>query len=305
MVFAPVYSACIMIRRRFIIVILLPTIFVLVAAGFIIHAYAASPASVRFTTLDVGQGDALFFETTSHQQMLIDGGPDNAVLDQLGRVMPFFDRSLDVVVLTHPDSDHVTGLVAVVRRYHIEKFVMTGVVKRTATYALLEAELRKRNVPIQYVHAGNRLDFSDGSAFSVLAPKESWEGKETKQVNNTSIAGKFTYRNFSVLATDDIEQPEEQELLSRNVPLAATILKAPHHGSHTSSSEPFLRAVHPEAVVISVGANNKFGHPHADILARYAAFRLPVFRTDQGGAVTIRSDGEKWTVKQGLLFRLW
>lgn len=295
-----------MTKRTFLYGVLLPTIIVLIAVvALLVHAYAVRPATVQFTALDVGQGDALFFETTSHQQMLIDGGPDNSVLDQLGRVMPFFDRSLDVVVLTHPDSDHVTGLVAVVRRYHVGRVVMTGVVKHTATYMTLETELRKRNVPVQYVHDGSRFDFSDGSAFSILAPKESWEGKETQQVNNTSIVGKFSYRQFSVLATDDIEQPEEQEMLSRNVSLAATILKAPHHGSHTSSSESFLRAVHPEAVVISVGANNKFGHPHADVLARYNAFHLPVYRTDQDGAVTIRSDGEQWTVKRGLLFRLW
>ncbi len=295
-----------MTRRTFLSCVLVPTILALVVVvAVLIHAYSIRPSLVQFTALDVGQGDALYFETTKHQQMLIDGGPDNSVLDQLGRAMPFFDRSLDVVVMTHPDSDHATGLVSVVRRYHIGKFIMTGVVKHTAAYATLEAELRKRNVPIQYVHAGDRLDFSDGSTFSIVSPAESWQGRETKKTNNTSIVGKFSYRNFSVLMTGDIEEEVEREMLSRNIPLAATILKAPHHGSHTSSSEPFLRAVHPEAVVISVGANNKFGHPHADVLERYQAFRVPVFRTDQGGAMTIRSDGERWTVKQGLLFRLW
>lgn len=295
-----------MTRRIVLFRVFLPIILALsIAVAFFDHARAVVSPAVRFTTLDVGQGDALFFENTRHQQMLIDGGPDNAVLDQLGRVMPFFDRSLDVVVMTHPDSDHATGLVAVVRRYHIGRFVMTGVVKHSATYATLQQELRKRNVPVQYVHAGSRLDFSDASSFSILSPAESWQDRETEKANNTSIVGKFSYRNFSVLTTGDIEEVVEREMLARNVSLAATILKAPHHGSHTSSSEQFLRAVHPEAVVISVGANNKYGHPHKDVLARYAAFHFPVFRTDQGGAVTICSDGEQWTVKHGLLFRLW
>jgi competence protein ComEC len=237
--------------------------------------------------------------------MLIDGGPDNVVLDQLGRAMPFFDRSLDVVVMTHPDSDHATGLVEVVRRYRIGKFVMTGVVKQSATYETLKRELKTRNVPVQYIHAGDQLNFSDGSTFSVLAPTESWQGREAQKANNTSIVGKFSYRNFSVLTTGDIEEEIEHQMLSRNVPLAATILKSPHHGSHTSSSEPFLQAVHPKAFVISLGADNSYGHPHTDVLARYASFRFPVYRTDQGGAVTIRSDGERWTVKHGLLFRMW
>lgn len=295
-----------MTRRAFLYGVLLPTItsFIVVVA-LLISAYTVRPATVQVTALDVGQGDALFVENTSHQQMLIDGGPDNTVLDQLGRVMPFFDRSLDVVVLTHPDSDHVTGLVEVVRRYRIGKFVMTGVLKRSVAYETLQRELRTRDVPVQYVHAGDRLAFSDGSAFSVLAPLESWQDKEAAKTNNASIVGTFSYRNFSVLTTGDIEEEVERSLVSRNVPLTATILKAPHHGSHTSSSEPFLKAVRPEAVVISVGADNRYGHPHADVLARYTAFQLPVFRTDQGGAVTIRSDGEEWSVKHGLLFRLW
>lgn len=262
--------------------------------------------TVRFTALNIGQGDALFFETSSHQQMLIDGGPDNTVVEQLGRVMPFFDRTIDVVVMTHPDADHSTGLIAVARKYHIKKFVFTGIVGKTATYKTLLRELDRRHVPLQYVHAGDQLTFSDSSTFAVLGPLESWEGKSTDKANNTSVVGKFQFHNFSVLTTGDIEKEVEAQLVNAyGSRLHGTILKVAHHGSHTSSSEPFLKAVDPEAAVISVGLNNKFHHPHQDVLDRYMAFHIPVFRTDLLGPITISSDGTTFHIRHGLSFRFW
>ncbi len=267
--------------------------------------WSAKTPFVHMHVLDVGQGDALLLETTNGQQMLIDGGPDNTALDQLGRVMPFFDRSLDIVLMTHPDSDHATGLVEVVRRYRVGRFVMTGVVKHSATYATLLEELRQHDVPVQYVHGGDRLDFSDGSTFSIFSPAASWQGREAKKANNTSVVGQFRYRDFSMLFTGDIEAEVEREMTSSAFPLSSTILKVPHHGSHTSSSQEFLHAVKPKAAVISVGQDNGYGHPHDDVLARYAALGIPVHRTDQEGAFEIQSDGTSFRFHRGSWFRMW
>lgn len=259
----------------------------------------------RFTAFDVGQGDSLFFETPSGRQMLIDGGPSDAVLAKLGRVMPFFDRSLDVVVLTHPDADHVTGLVEVARRFRIGIFIMTGVIQSTPAYVVLQQELAERDVPIHYARSGERLKLDADAIFSIFLPTQDWRGKKPKDANNTSVVGKFVCRTLSVLATDDMEEPSERELL-RTVPdISADILKVGHHGSKTSSSEPFLDRVQPKAAVISVGKDNTFGHPNGEVLDRLQKRSVPIYRTDQLTDVVAQSDGHGFHITRGLGFRLW
>lgn len=277
----------------------------LCAIGAVAFLLLRHEGSCRFTAFDVGQGDSLFFETPSGRQMLIDGGPSDAVLAKLGRVMPFFDRSLDVVVLTHPDADHVTGLVEVARRFRIGIFIMTGVIQSTPAYVVLQQELAERDVPIHYARSGERLKLDADATFSILLPTQDWRGKKPKDTNNTSVVGKFVCRTLSVLATDDMEEPSERELL-RTVPdISADILKVGHHGSKTSSSEAFLDRVQPKAAVISVGKDNTFGHPNDIVLDRLIQRSIPIYRTDQLADVVVQSDGHGFHITRGLGFRLW
>lgn len=235
----------------------------------------SSPGALRIIAFDVGQGDSLFVETPRHRQLLIDGGPDNAVLTKLGRAMPFGDRSLDAVILTHPDADHITGIVEVVRRYRIGTFIMTGAQKNTATHdALLEA-LRSRHVSVRYVQAGDRFWLDDDVALTVLSPVESWKDRESSAVNNTSVVTRLQFATFSALFTGDIEASVEHDMLRRHAVRPVSMLKAAHHGSRTSSSREFLDAARPKLAVISVGRDNSYGHPHKEVLARLHAKQIP------------------------------
>ncbi len=236
--------------------------------------------------------------------MLVDGGPSNAVLAKLGRAMPMFDRSIDAVVMTHPDADHITGLVEVVRRYRIGMFLTTGVVHDTPVYDRLQTELTAKNIPIRYVHAGDTQDLRDAT-FRILAPIDDWQGKETDDTNSTSVLGRLDYQSFSVMLTGDAETRTEETLVKSGAPLASTLLKLGHHGSRTSNSAAFLDAVRPQEAVLSVGKDNRYGHPHQEVLDRLAARRIPVDRTDTSGDLVFSSFGSGFTLKTGLGFRLF
>jgi len=247
---------------------------------------------LHVTFLDVGQGDAIFIQTPSGRQVLIDGGPsETALLAQLGRQMPFWDRTLDVMVLTHPESDHVTGLVGALERYRVDMVVFREMEHESEVYAhwlrLLEAE----GAAVYRGEAGLRLALDDGAdaerpvEMVVLHPGAELRG----EANNDSLVARLTYGHVSVLLSGDIEAEVEQQLAAGEATITSTVLKAAHHGSCGSTTEEFLGAVAPEVVVISVGAENRFGHPCAEVLERLGD--LPTYRTDERGAVEFITDG--------------
>lgn len=270
-----------------------------------IFYFARHTQPFRFIALDIGQGDALFLETPKGKQILIDGGPSNTVLEQLGKAMPLFDRTIDDIIVTHPDSDHITGLIAVVRRYHVKRMLMTGIMHHTATYDLLNKEIRLHNIPVTYVQAGATFPFDSTAHLDILAPLQSWQGKDTQDTNDTSIVATMAYKNFSVLLTGDAPFIVEEAMVRAHEDVHATILKIGHHGSKLSSSAAFLAAVHPRAAIISVGAKNTFGHPTPEVLNRLSVQHIPAYRTDQLGAILVQSDGTKYSITNKLPFRLW
>lgn len=140
---------------------------------------------------------------------------------------------------------------------------------------------------------------------TILWPEESWKGRETKSVNNTSIVGRFHYHDFSVLLTGDIEAEVESSVVQSGRQLSSAVLKAPHHGSKTSSSALFLDVIKPELTVISLGKDNRYGHPHQEVLDRYSERNIPIMRTDEGGDIVLETFGNGFTIKRGLGFRLW
>jgi competence protein ComEC len=243
--------------------------------------------------LDVGQGDAIFIQTPSGKQVLVDGGPsETALLSQLGRHMPFWDRTLDVVILTHPEADHVTGLIAVLERYQVETVIYRDLEHESEVYARWLQLLAAEGATICSGEAGFRLTLDPGLEMVVLHPGAELED----DANNNSVVTRLTYGEISVLLTGDIEAEVERGLVGahrvgaiRESPLQSTVLKVAHHGSCSSTTQAFLDAVAPEVVVISVGADNRFGHPCDEVLERLEG--LPVYRTDEHGAVEIISDG--------------
>jgi competence protein ComEC len=248
-----------------------------------------TPPALVATVFAVGQGDAIFIENEQGQQMLIDGGPDDTVLAKLGAAMPYSDRIIDFVVLTHPDADHVTGLISVLRRYEVTTVVLTGVLHATPPYQAFLDELKKQNIAVEFVEGPYELDFAGAS---VLYPFEPLKDQWVESVNDSSIVLKIEEGSHAIILTGDAERAVEQELVAAGAELRADVLKVGHHGSRTSSTEEFLDAVRPDYALISAGKENRFGHPHREVVRRLQDQGAHVFRTDELGDPSIHVDEE-------------
>lgn len=242
--------------------------------------------------LDVGQGDSIFIETPENQQILIDGGPNSKILEKLGREMPFYDRTIELVILTHPEKDHLFGLLEVLKRYNIKNILWTGVVRDTVEWQEWENLIKKEKANIRIAKAGDRIILRKKSPFiyiDILNPGENMDGKSLKDSNDSSIVAYLVVGLKSFLFTGDIDSVIEKQLTAEN--FNANVLKVAHHGSKYSSSEDFLKAVLPDVAVIEVGKNS-YGHLTGEVLARLNKFGIETLRTDQNGDVKIFSDGE-------------
>jgi len=245
--------------------------------------------------LDVGQGDSILIRTADNHTALIDGGPDDTVLTRLGEILPPWQNSLDLVVLTHPDSDHSAGLNAVLNRYHVGTVWFNGVDHDTQTYHTFEQLLKDKNIPTDIVRAGAKATWSQATLTALYPFSDTTlTGLDS---NDTGIVTEFSDKNFDMLLTADISDKVEAQLLARNVITPVEVIKVPHHGSKTSSSAPLIAAAHPDIALISVGANNRYGHPTPEALARYKTANVPVLRTDQVGTIQLVTDGLSYKIK--------
>ena len=246
---------------------------------------------------DVGQGEAIFIETPQRRQILIDGGPDSKVTRKLAEVMPFWDRTIDLVVLTHPEKDHMAGLIEVFKRYKVQRVLWTGVVRDTAEYAAWDGALQKEGAEIFTAKSGQKI--KDGEiSFDILFPFEDLAGKKFNDSNDTSIVARLSFGADSFLFTGDITSKIEKALIAKNTLIGADVLKVGHHGSKTSTSFEFLEKVNPEAAVISAGRNNSYGHPHGTVLDNLAKYGIEIFRTDLTEDIKIISDGKKINISE-------
>ncbi|MFH1430223.1 MAG: MBL fold metallo-hydrolase [Candidatus Uhrbacteria bacterium] len=247
----------------------------------------------RAVVLDVGQGDAILLDGPGDDaEVLVDGGPDGTVLlralrKQLGR-----DRTLNLVVLTHPHEDHVAGLVDVLERYDVKRVLITGVAHTTRSYRSFLERIADQQIPTDVAIAGLHEDVAPFD-IEVLAPLEDLQGTTLAELNLTSIILMVSMGDRRMLLTGDAETPVEESLLERGVSLAADVLKVGHHGSQTASSAAFLESVHPTDAIISVGARNQFGHPHRRTLKRLERIGAVVWNTSVNGDVVVefREDG--------------
>jgi competence protein ComEC len=244
--------------------------------------------------LDVGQGDAILVAAPDGRQILVDGGPSpTALLNELGAVLPFWDRSLDLVVLTHPDGDHITGLIPLLERYRVGQVLDVPQSDTAPDAATWLENLAKHGVPRTYAQRGMRLPVGD-LTLTVLNPGATPLTGTASDGNNNAAVLRLDYGQTSLLLTGDAEQEAEADMLAAGLPLRADVLKVGHHGSNGSSSLPFLAAVTPRLAVIEVGTDNTFGHPHPDVLKRLAG--VEVLRTDRNGRIEVVSDGKRvWT----------
>jgi competence protein ComEC len=250
--------------------------------------------NLHVSFLDVEQGDAILIESPDGRQMLVDGGQyPSLLLSRVGEQLPFWDKRIDMVVATHPDSDHVAGLADLFATYQVGAVITNGLHGESGSgyFGLLSAA-DQAGTPIRGIRTGEVIEFGQDVEIEIL---HAGELPGSDQENDESIVMRLVYDNFSLLLTGDAGYSAEQMLLRKGVDVQSAVLKAGHHGSNTASSREFLRAVHPQIVIIS-GAGERYDHPHEEVLQRIAETGATIWRTDELGTIELISDGKLiWT----------
>ncbi len=271
-----------------------------VRSGAVLNAFVSSseatvgkPASgaLKLIFFNVGQGDSELIITPDGEDILIDGGPDNFVVQKLGQYLPYSDRTIEYVILTHPHADHVAGLVEVLKRYEVGEVITTGASHTLPDYLEFErliAEKKIKNVVIEQPQTINL----GGVSFNFLEPKKSLVGVKLDNLNNSSIVFRLTYVSSSALFTGDFEN--EEELVASSTLLKSDVLKVGHHGSTNANSRLFLEAVRPQYAVIEVGSGNTYGLPNFRTIYYLEQKGAQVFRTDEDSDVKLESNGQKF-----------
>lgn len=272
-----------------------PLIIIAVPIWIFVGGLPDSRLHVSF--LDVGQGDAILIQK-SGRAILVDGGSSpQAITSELGKKLPFWQRSLDLVVLTHPDNDHLTGLVEVLRRYQVKQ-VLEGVPhQKPLTYQEWTRLIEDRGIKRTIAQMGQRIDLSDGAWIEVLNPESESSQYAGSDPDNYSVVLRLVAGEVSFLLTGDIREEAEANLIDLGLELRSTVLKVGHHGSETSTSPDFLSEVDPQLAVVSVGAGNRFEHPRQEVLDRLNG--IQVYRTDNQGTIELITDGKRLWVKAG------
>ena len=260
----------------------------------------ASKLTVKM--LDVGQGDAILIESGA-QTVLI----DTSDLDERDKLKSQLQQAgvkrLDKVLLTHPHADHIGGMDLLLADFEVGEVYDNGMPSTSKIYIRYMKELKKQGIKRHGLKSGEVLDFGNGVLFKVLAPAEELVVKGSEKgykhdPNNESVVGQLIYGDFRMMFTGDAEREEENAIISAIGidSLQSQVLKSGHHGSKTSSSKEWLRAVSPETALISCGAGNDYGHPHKETMKKYHAMKLKIFETDKNGTITLTSDGKGYEI---------
>ena len=262
--------------------------------------YFEARQNLLVTFFDIGQGDAILIEVPNGNQILVDGGPGKAILGKLGRTLPFWDRSIDLLVLTHPHADHLDGLLEVSKRYHVEAVLTSGAEHSIPEYQEWKELLSAKKIKVITAQAGQRIDAGDGVMMDVFSPLNDFSGRSLKNPHDATVVTRLTNGNSSFLFMGDAEKSLEYRLLldSKFQILDSDVLKVGHHGSKTSSAEEFLAAVSPEVALIQVGRKNRYGHPHQEVLDRLSAVGAKILRNDLDGDIVIESQGTGLEIKK-------
>jgi competence protein ComEC len=272
-------------------------------------ALADSPDTLRLTMLDIGQGDALVLQAPGGYTMLIDAGPAAPPEPKRGLagydtgasvVVPFLKqqgiRKLDYVELTHPHQDHAGGMAAVMRAFPVSHFLDTQLAYEANGYTNVLQVVQAKQIPVHRPVVGERITLGPAVTLDVLNPPvEQIHGSQSDE-NNNSIVFLLQYHNIRMLLAGEMEAFVEERLLAEGALLKADLLKVAHHGSATSSIQPFLERVHPRWALIPVGAGNPFGHPNKGTLERLRGQGAAIYRSDQVGAVTVTTNGTTLTI---------
>jgi competence protein ComEC len=276
--------------------------------GFCLYQNAKfNDGKLHMVICKVGQGDAIFIRTPNGSDVLIDGGPDDSVLNCLSSHMPFWDRTIEIVMLTHPHVDHLVGLISVLNRYNVMHYVTENIKNSASSLKRLEDSLAAQNLTAKYVTSGERIDFADKTQLLTVWPTSDWMqtlklqdsnnlGQEDSSLdtNGFSLIQLLTFGNFKALLTGDAGSLTEEKIATAVGKV--DVLKVPHHGSKTGMSDYFLSQIKPSVALISVGINNPYGHPTKQALELLRLNNIKTLRTDRDGEVEIITDGKTFSV---------
>ena len=271
------------------------------ALSLVIAAGCGAPAADRakvdnlvVNVIDVGQGDAILIRTPA-QVTLIDSGDVPARDKLVAYIKKQGVKTIDTFIITHPHADHIGGAVAILDNFTVKQVYDSGQTTTSALYRQYLAAVQKKNIPFALLADGKEIDIGGGTLKILNPPVPPFAS--AAGLNNNSIVARLAYGSFALLLAADAEQEAEAAMVKKyGAGLKSQVLKSGHHGSRTSSSPAFLKAVSPEAAVIPVGANNEYHHPHPSLLKLYGDQKLKVYRTDTDGTVTIASDGKTYTI---------
>lgn len=282
-------------RRRVALLLFIALLLIVNIAAYYALSSLQDKQTLRVTFLNVGQGDSILIETPSGAEVLIDGGPDRSVLRELPKVIGPLDRSLDLVIATHPDKDHIAGLSEVFKRYDVKAFMEPGVPYDTSYAKALDEGVREeKGVEHLYARRGMRIHLGSGAYADVLFPDRAVPGVET---NTGSIVLRLVYGETEFLLSGDAPSSIEEWLVALSgEELQSDVLKAGHHGSRTSTSQSWIDAVDPRYVVVSAGRDNSYGHPHKEVVERVGLSGATLLSTFDG-PVRFESDRESIVIK--------
>jgi len=304
---------------------------VLIAASVWLAVFSYPAPKLNIIACNVGQGDAFLVQYKS-TQILVDGGPGKSVLDCLSKYMPFWDRRIEVVILTHPQKDHYMGLVGVFQNYKVENFIATPLDASAQEWGVLKSLVGSKGVNVinpnsdmvmrlGLIHLDilwpssaflasegkppneNRAILSGSASDSALRRVSLYRNgvlgtlTSKKDPNEFSILAILSYKDFNALFTGDIGGPQIDQIISSGKVRDVDYLKVPHHGSKNGLTSKLLEASTPEVAVISAGKNNSYGHPHKEVLDILNSFKIKTVRTDDKGDIELITDGETWFIK--------
>jgi competence protein ComEC len=288
-----------------------------ITTGFILlcsFIWTLPDGKLHIIFCDVGQGDAAYVRFPDGRDMVVDGGPNDRVMDCLGRHMPFWDRHLDMVVMTHPQKDHMHGLIALMDRFSVGYFLRSDVSNTTEGYQKLVDVVKKNNISVKYLVQGDQITIGSTS-LSLLWPSSQQIaegvrasdvaqtgsqvlGAATGDLNDYSLVFTLQYGDFDAVFTGDADSRVEPEYVGLSaLKYPVEVLKVPHHGSKTGMTDAFIGWVKPELAVISVGKNS-YGHPSKQAVDMLQSVNSQVLRTDQQGDIEVVSDGKQWSVTE-------
>ena len=280
--------------------ILLTLALILAALGLLVIVQTQSLGKLRLVFCDVGQGDGMLLITPSGKDIVGDGGPGTKIVDCLGENLPFWDRTIEMVVLTHPQKDHMEGLLSVLSRYKVKMIATTGVENETELFKAWQTAIKAEGARIYTPKAGDRLvlDSVRGqtSSMDVLWPTseklEIWKLAGLSELNKSSVVLRLEMDGFCAYLTSDIPN----EILVGLIDRSCQVLKISHHGSKTGTNQEILDSIDPKVAIIQVGKNS-FGHPHKEVLEMLGSKGVKIYRNDINGVIELKSDGDNYKVK--------